>query len=100
MLLSPSAPLDCHFCPAVRLAQFDLLVFVVYTTDEVGWNLYLDALASSFPRVCIGSPLEDLQVDVDAFTRSVAGSPMLETSSPDAAAQSSTPDEVFSSRSK
>ena len=56
---------------SLRVLQFDLIVFVVYTTDEDGYNHYMNALASNFPRACIGSPLGDFDVDVDAFTESV-----------------------------
>jgi O-acetyl-ADP-ribose deacetylase (regulator of RNase III) len=47
---------------------FDLIVFVVYTSDEEGYQHYEHALEASFPRSCVGSPLEDLDVDIDAST--------------------------------
>jgi hypothetical protein len=46
--------------------QVDLIIFVVYTTDDVSYNAYIDALKYHFPRSRIGSSVMDRDDDESA----------------------------------
>ncbi len=60
--------MSCRAVP-VRLllsaTQMDLILFVVYSGDDLSWAAYLDALPKYFPRSRVGSPITDLDSNDD-----------------------------------